>query len=335
MGDETIDTGFHVTTPQPNDIQAFIHRMERSGYTHLVLEVTSHGSHQFRTWGVTPQFAGITNIANEHLDYHITYENYLTAKAQILQQASGIVLNEDDQSYAKLRKFLPSSRYHIATYSQEDQLPRAVERAINQRFPEKYNRMNARLVYRLARLQLVDRESIIRGIETFPGIPGRMEVVTEKPFTVIVDFAHTPQGLEAALMEMRKRVRRQRKRGKLIAVFGCAGLRDQAKRSQMGKIGADLADTAIFTAEDPRTEDIWSIIRQMKEQLSPNHDAVLSIPDRRDAIEFALKKLAEPGDVIGIFGKGHEQSMCYGTTEQPWDDRTVVKEILGRTAKRK
>lgn len=330
LGETEIDTGFHVTTPQPSDILRFLKIMEKQKITHLVLEVTSHGSHQFRTWGVKPQFAGITNIANEHLDYHITYENYLLAKAKILQQASGVVLNEDDQSYTKLRRLLPSSHYHIATYSSSDPLPKTVERAIVARFPEKYNRMNARLAYRLARMQLVSREAIIEGIKTFPGVPGRMQVIQEKPFTVVVDFAHTPQALESVLLELKQKMKQQKKRGKIIAVFGCAGLRDQAKRPAMGIIASELADLSIFTAEDPRTEDVWSIIRQMKEQITKNHQTILSIADRAEAITFALKKLAEPGDIVGIFGKGHEKTMCHGTTEVPWDDIAVAQSVLNK-----
>ncbi len=119
--------------------------------------------------------------------------------------------------------------------------------------------------------------------------------------------------------------------GRLIAVFGCAGLRDRKKRPMMGKIAVDLADLALFTAEDPRTEDIWSIIRQMKEQLTEGHNKIISIADRQTAIEYAINTLAKRGDVIGIFGKGPEKSMCYGTTEIPWSDTKVVQSCLSST----
>ena len=154
------------------------------------------------------------------------------------------------------------------------------------------------------------------------------EVSTKKPFRVVVDFAHTPNALKVSLISLRQQLRKQKKQGKLIAVFGCAGLRDRAKRPMMGAVGAELADIAIFTAEDPRTEEVWSIIRQMKEQLLSGHNRVLSIADRRKAIEFALTVLAKPGDIVGIFGKGHEKSMCYGTIEYPWSDIQAVQEIL-------
>jgi UDP-N-acetylmuramoyl-L-alanyl-D-glutamate--2,6-diaminopimelate ligase len=156
-----------------------------------------------------------------------------------------------------------------------------------------------------------------------------MEVITSKPFTVIVDFAHTPNALENALQALQKRMATQKKKGRIIAVYGSAGLRDRAKRPLMGKAGVTYADQVVLTAEDPRTENIWSIIRQMKEQLTEGHDKVISIADRGEAITFALTKLAKPGDIVGIFGKGHEQSMCYGTTEYPWDDRVAARKVLG------
>jgi len=125
-----------------------------------------------------------------------------------------------------------------------------------------------------------------------------------------------------------KMMRQEKMTGKLIAVVGAAGLRDKEKRPLMGKIAVDNTNLVIFTAEDPRTEDVWSIIRQMKEQLTEGHNKIVSIADRREAIKFALTKVAKKGDVVGIFGKGPEKSMCYGKIEYPWSDRGVVEEIL-------
>ncbi len=330
VGDEEIDTGFHVTSPQPSHLHQFMHKMVAEGYTHLVLEVTSHGSYQFRTWGIRPQLAGITNIAHEHLDYHLTYKNYLRAKAAILEKAPTVVLNENDSSYLRLRKILGFD-HTILNYSLDMYLPKGVEKAIKEAFPEEYNQQNARLVFQLAASAGVDSQTFIKAVKTFPGVPGRMEYIkTRKRFDIIIDFAHTPQGLEAALGSLREQYRKSKKKGKIIAVLGCAGLRDFAKRPMMGKIAVDYADLAVFTAEDPRTENVWSIIRQMKEQLTEKHDKIISIADRREAIEFALTKLAGTGDTVIILGKGPEKSMCYGTTEYPWSDKGVVEEIIGK-----
>lgn len=322
-GNEKVDTGFHVTSPQPKLVYQFMRQMVDEGYTHLVLETTSHGAYQYRNWGIIAKVAGLTNIDREHLDYHLNYEEYVKAKLLILDAAETAFLNADDESYKKIKE-LGRLTEKMRTYSQEDALPTVVSKAIANKFSEDYNRMNSRLAYKIGKELGVDDESIAKGIESFSGVPGRMEVITSKPIRVIVDFAHTPQALEAVLTAIRSKYRK----GKLIAVFGCAGLRDTTKRPLMGKIGAELADLAIFTAEDPRTEDIWSIIRQMKEGLTNNHAKVISIANRQEAITAALLKYAEPGDTVGIFGKGHEESMCYGTVEYPWNDGTFVRELL-------
>lgn len=323
IGSEESDTGFHVTSPQPKDMYRFMRKMVSEGCTHLVLEATSHGAFQYRTWGIKPTFGGLTNIANEHLDYHITYTEYVKAKISLLAKSKKIFLNEDDASLTTIKKLFPKLKYD--TYSKSDTVPTKISQAIKTRFSESYNQMNARLAVRLAQENGVSDADIALAIASFPGVPGRMEVVTEKPCKIIVDFAHTPQGLEAALTQLRHQ---KKPGGKLIAVFGCAGLRDRLKRPVMGKIGSELADLAVFTAEDPRTEDIWSIIRQMKEGIVNTHNKVASVPDRKEAIRFAIMELASTKDTVVILGKGHEQSMCYGTKETPWSDVRAVKEIL-------
>jgi len=328
MGDEQIETGFHVTTPQPDDIHKFLRRLVDAGYTHLVMEITSHGSYQFRNWGINQQISGLTNISPEHLDYHVTYDNYLETKADILKKSPVVVLNENDQSYLKIRKFL-GSNHTIIPYSEDSKFPQKISAAIKNRFNEKYNQMNAGLVYAMATTMGVSDNDFVNALQSFPGIPGRMQkIVNKRRLNIFVDFAHTPGGLEASLNALRDLRKKNGGTGKIIAVFGCAGLRDTKKRPKMGEIGARLADLAIFTAEDPRTESVWSIIRQMKEQLTENHQKVVSVADRREAIDMAINKLAKPGDYIGVFGKGHEKTMCYGDTEYAWSDQLAIEEIL-------
>lgn len=326
IGDERIDTGFHVTTPTPAQLQKLMRRLVKEGYEYLVLETTSQGVYQFRTWGIFPLIAGVTNVAQDHFDYHLNYQNYLSAKALILRDSEKIILNKDDASYQPLKDILRVSESRILSYSVEHQNDPAIMKAIKNRFPESYNVSNALLVVKFAKNLEVSDQDIIAGIESFSGIPGRMEEIkNNKGVKAIVDFAHTPQGLENALTALRTQTK---KPGRLIAVYGCAGLRDALKRPMMGKIGTDIADFCVFTAEDPRTESVWSIIRQMKEQLTSNHDKIISIADRFEAIEFALTKLAKQGDTVVVLGKGHEQSMCYGNVEHPWDDREAVRKVL-------
>jgi UDP-N-acetylmuramoyl-L-alanyl-D-glutamate--2,6-diaminopimelate ligase len=206
-------------------------------------------------------------------------------------------------------------------------LPPGISKAITTRFPEEYNQQNARLVFQICQLLDIPDQTFIKAVTTFTHAPGRMQwLQLKKPYEVLIDFAHTPQGLHAVLTALKKKQSVKKKRGRVIVVFGCAGLRDREKRPTMGKIATDLADLAVFTAEDPRTEDVWSIIRQMKEQLIANHDKVVSIANRREAIRFALST-ARPGDYVAILGKGHEQSMSYGTEEIPWDDTKITTQL--------
>lgn len=325
IDESEIDTGFHVTSPNPYLLHKLLRQMVDKGITHVVLETTSHGIYQFRTWGIKPTLAGVTNITHEHLDYHVTYQNYLEAKAEILAKADTAILNQDDDSYQPLRKILRQKKTKFSDYKEFNELAPKLRTAIKNRFPEAYNQTNARLVATIALALDVSSSDIISAMEQFPGVPGRMEVVTEKPIKVIVDFAHTPNGVASALESLAKQKPANKK---LIAVYGSAGLRDFAKRPAMGRAGVDHADLVVFTAEDPRTENVWSIIQQMKSNLGDAHHKVVSIADRREAIEFAITKLAKKGDWIAILGKGHEQSMCYGTVEYPWDDRVASREIV-------
>lgn len=327
IGDQQLDTGFHVTTPEPRQLQAYLRKMVDQGFEAVVLEMTSHGIYQYRTWGIIPQFMGLTNITNnEALEYHLSYPNYLRAKLSKLQQAKRVFINQDDISYPSVVAEL-AAHPQVEKYSLQQFPSQKLKKTITQRFSETYNQSNALLASTMALGAGVEEAAIRQAVEKFPGIPGRMQVVTEKPLKVIVDFAHTPNALREALAALRPDLKPGKK---LIAVFGCAGLRDQSKRPAMANIAVELADYAIFTAEDPRTEDVWTILRQMKEQLKTGHGKIHSIPDRYQAIEFAIHHLAKPGDIVGIFGKGHEQSMCYGTVEYPWNDVEAVKKILGQ-----
>jgi UDP-N-acetylmuramoyl-L-alanyl-D-glutamate--2,6-diaminopimelate ligase len=328
IGEQTIDTGFHVTSPAPSELYKFMDRMLHQGIQYLVLETTSQGIYQYRTWGINPYIAGLTNITGDHLDYHVTYDLYVAAKTKLFQNAAYSVLNKDDESYLKVRKLLQNSQTSILPYSLSDPAPAAVKRSIAKRFPESYNQSNARLVWQIAQILHIKPTVFAKAMESFPGVPGRMETVAKhRGVEVIVDFAHTANALDEALTAIRQQMKKNGQK-RLIAVYGCAGLRDTTKRPAMGHIGAEKADLAIFTAEDPRTENIWSIIRQMKQDVAPFHHKVVSIADRGAAIHFALAS-AQRGDVIGIFGKGHEQSMCYGTIEYPWNDAEFVRTELG------
>jgi len=335
INDEAIETGFHVTSPAPKDLYQLMRRAVDQGSEYLVLEYTSQGAFQSRLFAIRPMIAGVTNISHDHFDYHLNYDNYLMAKASVLQKSHTLVLNEDDQSYYRLKKLISSSEHQVLSYSGEEKLPSQLKKAIQERLPEAYNQMNARLITKISQQLGLSDQEIAQSIKTFPGVPGRMQFLDLKKLTgksrsyqLVLDFAHTPQGIEAALTALRAKMKREKMPGRLIAVYGSAGLRDHQKRPLMGKIGADLADLVVFTAEDPRSEDVWAIIRQMKSDLGDNHRKVISIADRQEAINFTLQKIAQKGDLIALLGKGPEKSMCYGTSEQPWSEVEAVKKAL-------
>ena len=336
INDQEIDTGFHVTSPAPADLYRFMRQAVDQGAEYFIVEYTSQGAYQFRLFGLKPQIAGITNINRDHFDYHLNYNNYLAAKARILQKSAVVVLNEDDQSFYRLRKLLPSTQHLVLTYNDQEKLNPVIKTAINQRFPEAFNQMNARLVEKIASYLKIKPQLIAQSIGSFPGVRGRMQFLDLKqltgkqhPFQVVVDFAHTPQGLTEALTALRQTMKQEHLTGRLIVIHGAAGLRDKAKRPLMGQISSKLADLVVLTAEDPRTENVWSIIRQMKEDLNNNYRKVISIADRQQAINFTLQKLAKKGDLVALLGKGPEQSMAYGHTEHPWDEVKAVQKALG------
>lgn len=325
IGEEVVDTGFHVTSPSPKQVHRILRTMVQRGVTHVVLETTSHGIYQYRTWGITPTISGLTNITHEHLDYHGTWEEYAKAKRHLLVNSKEVFINTEDKSFSFLNKLGWPRSVTVHHYTALEDIPKSLRDAVLKRFPEPYNQANATLAIQMAKAVVVTPSKPLEdAILNFPGVPGRMEQVVTKPCTVIVDFAHTPNALERAIKAAKQRLSDG---GRLITVFGCAGERDWRKRPLMGKISAAESDFSIFTAEDPRHENVWAIIGQMKDGIDSGRDRVLSIADRREAIHFAINQLARPKDIVLITGKGHEQSMAYGSTEYPWNDIAVVKEL--------
>lgn len=323
IGSDALDTGFHVTSPEPWALQKLIRSIKSQGYTHLVLEATSHGLDQHRLLGTNVQYAVVTNITHEHLDYHKTYARYLAAKAKLFKQAKVVAINQSDQSFEPLKRYIkPHTK--VIVYNTKD-IP--LYPAVSVRFLEKYNQLNAIAAIKISLELEVPAENASASLNSFPGVAGRMqEIENTKGIRIIVDFAHTPNALENALTALK-----QATKGKLIAVYGAAGLRDQAKRPLMGEIGARLANEVVLTAEDPRTEKVEAIIRQIKQGITTNFGHVHTLADRGEAINFALTKLAKKGDTVAIFGKGHEQSLNLdGKTEIPWSDQECVKQILKR-----
>ncbi|MBI2010228.1 MAG: UDP-N-acetylmuramoyl-L-alanyl-D-glutamate--2,6-diaminopimelate ligase [Candidatus Chisholmbacteria bacterium] len=326
IGDTEIDTGFHVTSPDPWPLQKLLRRIVAQNYGYVVLETTSHGLHQHRFWGVPFRIGVLTNVSLEHLDYHHTPSSYLKAKAKLFRHARHAVLNQDDpNSYSYIKTLLPP-KISLHPYSLRA-IPPTLLRSLKDRFKEPFNQENGLAAATAANLLGVSEESISHALTAFPGVPGRLEEIPNPyHFTTIVDFAHTPNGLKRTLTALKKR---RPKGKKLIAVFGAAGLRDKSKRPLMGEIGSLLADIIILTAEDPRTENVADIISQIRAG-AKGPAGILIEPDRQKAIDLAIVNLARPGDIVAVLGKGHEQSMCFGTIESPWSDHEAIRKALAQ-----
>lgn len=356
IGDREIDTGFHVTTPEAPDVQRYLAQMVAAGLTHVVLETTSHGLAQERVTACEFDIGVVTNITHEHLDYHGSYEAYRAAKARLfthlvdtVEKPRGnprlAVMNHDDQSFPFLHDFVKtrqvsygfdsnagvgaealtfdSSGMHFTAVFPGGQMAQITSRLVG-----RYNVSNilAAVTAAVSGFGITPQQAA-EGVAQLPQIPGRMERIDlGQNFTAIVDFAHTPNALEVTL-----RTAREMTGGRVIAVFGSAGLRDKQKRRMMAETSARLADLTVLTAEDPRTESLDAILAEMAaaavEQGGVEGQTFWRVPDRREAIRIAIQ-MAQPGDLVLGLGKGHEQSMCFGVTEYPWDDRTAMRAAL-------
>jgi len=310
-------TGFHVTSPDPFVIQKFV---KDHGSEYLVLEVTSHAIDQFRFWGIKFEVGVITNITHEHLDYHKTFENYLQTKLKLLKSVKFAVINQNLSQYVKRSDKLLAK---IITFGLEKSDYDKRKYNFKLKIPGDYNIENAQAALAVANVLEIDQQIAKKTLENFEGLTGRMEEVkNSRGIKIIIDFAHTPNGLEQALRTLRKETK-----GKLIAVFGSAGQRDEGKRPLMGEIAIRFADYVVITAEDPRGE-LEYINKQIIQGIKKGSNFFV-IDDRQKAINFAINKLAKSGDTVGIFGKGHEKSMNIdGIHEIPWSDLEAVKKVL-------
>jgi len=352
IGDRVLDTGLHTTTPPPSDVQALLAGMVAAGCTTAVIEATSEGLAQQRLAACEFDLAVVTNITHDHLYYHGSLEAYREAKATLFRylgtswRKPGVskvaILNREDASYEYLRAIPADTHLSYGENDADvsfrvlDEAPEALairfdtpwgRSAVRLPLPGRYNAANAAAAIASACALGTDLETAVNALGTFSGIEGRMEPVRlGQAFNVVVDFAHTAFALESALKAARSWTT-----GRLIVVFGCAGERDKLKRGPMARTAVRLADLAVFTAEDPRREDLATILEQMVSAAEdagarPGRD-FLVVPDRAEAIRQAVAAAA-PGDTVLLCGKGHERSMCYGREERPWHERAAAEAAL-------
>lgn len=351
IGEEEFPLSFHVTNPSPKDLQKYLSLMVKNKIEYVVLETTSHGLDQHRVEGIHYIAAVYTNITHEHLDYHKTYENYMKTKGKLIKKTRNdgfIVLNKDDKAFDYLFSLSNDLERKVITYGFSKGADIHADELVSEhklmhfalkiqgkthRFKTslkgRYNVSNIMAGIATTHQLGIDMKTIKDTLENMPQLEGRWEILQEKPFSVIVDFAHTPNALEHVLIRASNS---KAKNKKLIVVFGCAGKRDKSKRPLMGRVAANLADTIILTAEDPRGEDVLQINREIedgaKRIIGGERKEIFSIPDREQAIVKAILR-ASKGDIIVITGKGHERSMNIdGKNEIPWSDKNITLKYL-------
>jgi UDP-N-acetylmuramoyl-L-alanyl-D-glutamate--2,6-diaminopimelate ligase len=328
--------GGGLTTPGPIELQRVFRELRNRGVGCVAMEVSSHSLDQNRVEGVSFDIAVFTNLTRDHLDYHGSMENYVAAKAKLVDHLTpgGIVVyNVDDPAWTGLgldrRRIGFSERSLDAEVRAEDVAFGARGSEWTLVLPEErvrvalpligdFNVINALGAAAAAFALGIPGGRIGRRLSTMPQVPGRLEVVLESP-TVLRDYAHTPDALERALDAVRPFARQR-----LIVVFGCGGDRDKGNRPQMGAIAEEKSDLAIMTSDNPRTEDPEAILDDIEAGMKrDNHER---IEDRRSAIARALT-MARPEDVIVLAGKGHEDYQVRGTTKYPFDEKIIVGEL--------
>lgn len=346
VGYEVTPQTQHMTNVPVPLLMKRLKEMKAAGVEWLVLETTSHALVQHRTWGVPYSVAVLTNISQDHLDYHKTMERYIAAKQRLFKLAQrnkkGLqmgIANADDQNGASFAAETQNSilygiqagdvravnikmdasgiRYHAKASDETYQ--------ITSRLPGSFNVYNTLAAVCVGRAVGLTREQIEQGIRALPGVAGRMEPVDEgQKFAVIVDYAHTPDALENALSALRESTK-----GKLSVVFGATGDRDKSKRGPMGDVAARLADQIYLTDDETYTEDPETIRAAVRKGIieAGAGDKATVIPDRRQAIEKAFKD-AKPGDTVLLAGIGHQDYRAMGGEKMPWDERDVARKLL-------
>lgn len=363
IGDQEEALELHVSTPEAPVVQRYLRQMVDAGMTHCILETTSHGLAQHRVTAVEFDIAVITNITHEHLDYHGSFEEYAQAKERLFHSVANnnptpqkpgavvktAVLNQDDSAYQRLSAIpaprqisyslhAPTADLHVTDLVTDPAGSSFTLHLDGQQLPIRspllgiFNVANILAAAGAGLALNIPPQTIQAGLQAVGQIHGRMHQIQRgQAFIVHVDFAHTPDGLEKAIQAARGILEQMGRNGRIITVFGSAGKRDPEKRRMMAEISAQLAERTILTAEDPRTESLDEILAAMAAgclaQGGVEGQTFWRIPDRGQAIYFALG-LARPQDFVLVCGKGHEQSMCFITTEYPWDDIQATEAAL-------
>lgn len=317
------------TTPIPEILFPTMAQAVATGCQDFVMEVSSHSLDQSRVAPIEFACSVFTNISRDHLDYHLTMERYAQAKERLFAASRAAVINADDAYAWQMAKSCKDVTYYGTDFMSDVQCREDGVRyrmdgmEIACRVPGLFTVYNSAAAAMAARKLGVADADIVRALADFGGVDGRMEMLdTKTDFRVIIDYAHTPDGLQNVLSAVNGF-----KTGRLIVVFGAGGQRDRGKRAQMFRVCADLADYIVITSDNPRKEDPFSIIKDILAGLNGYTTPFAVLENRRKATEFALRE-AQAGDVVLLAGKGHERYQLVGDRVLPYDEREVVFEIL-------
>ena len=337
-----------LTTPDPEDLAAWLGTMVRRRTTHAAMELSSHALEQDRAAGIQLDVAILSNITQDHFDYHQNFESYRASKLRIfdrLKRGGLAVVNVDDAGSGSCRDSVCGNCITYGLDRPADVTARILEESLaGSQFQLRMNGCRADVQTRLVGRHNVSNclaaaaaashlgiplDQIARGIETLAMVPGRLEAVEcGQPYSILVDYAHTPDALRRCITGLR-----QLTAGRVICVFGAGGDRDRLKRPLLGQAAAG-ADMAVLTSDNPRTEDPWQIMQDVLTGLPANARQPHIESDRVEAIQWALSQ-AQPGDCVLVAGKGHETEQIYGTERRHFDDREVVREAFFSTSLRR
>ena len=339
VGDEHIDSDR--TTPESFELQGLFARMRDAGCTHVVMEVSSHALTLERVGGIRFDVAAFTNLTEDHLDFHKTMDAYCEAKAMLFSRCGKAVINVDD---AFAHRMLEQVRCPVVTCSvrgggslnaRDLQLHAqgicftaapVIEKPVQVKLPipGKFTVYNALTVLGIARSLGISLDAAAEALAEAKGVKGRIEVVPTpgKDYSILIDYAHTPDGLENVLSSVKDFCK-----GRVISVFGCGGDRDPIKRPIMGEIGVKLADFAIITSDNPRTEDPLAIIDDILKGVKAGMGPYVVVPERRTAIRYAMD-IAKKDDIIVLAGKGHETYQEINGVKYHLDEREEVAAYL-------
>ncbi len=340
IGDETIPT--QLTTPDPIETQQLLRRMADAGCGCVVMEVSAHALDMERLAGVKFRVGAFSNFSQDHLDYFDSMDTYFAAKMKFFapESCEEIVYNVDDERVkagveALGRRALRTGIRECAdVYANDIEIGergcsflmtwhKQFRISISLRLAGIFNVYNALMAAGVCICAGVGPEAIRRGLEAVRAVPGRIELLeTDTPYRVILDYAHSPDSLENILKAVRETAK-----GRMIALFGCGGNRDAAKRPLMGEIAGRLSDFCILTSDNPRNEDPMDILNAIEAGIKPTGCEYIVIENRREAIRRALS-LAKPGDVVVLAGKGHETYQEIRGVKHPFDEKIVVAELL-------